>query len=122
MTIEIIKHGHRVEKKSYHLHFSRISDPSCGFMFDCDEIGTVLDMTDLRLSTYTECMDSGEYYPPEILCSVNRYWEPTKARCECGKVIYLEDPMDNECSCGRCYNMGGQRVTPMSECRHNDDY
>lgn len=52
-----------------------------------------------------------------------RSWiEPATGRCACGAVVLLEDPMDNFCECGRCFNMSGQEVIPMADCRDHDDY
>jgi hypothetical protein len=41
---------------------------------------------------------------------------PAEGRCNCGKMVILDDPLDNQCDCGRCYNSGGQEVTPSWEC------
>lgn len=44
--------------------------------------------------------------PPHYLREVER----TVARCVCGAEILLIDPLDNDCECGRIYNMSGQEV------------
>lgn len=44
------------------------------------------------------------------------YKSPAEARCTCGALIELPDALDNECACGRCYNMAGQQVTPSWKC------
>lgn len=35
--------------------------------------------------------------------------------CSCGEEVYLIDPLDNLCTCGKCYNLFGQEVTPSNE-------
>jgi hypothetical protein len=32
-------------------------------------------------------------------------------KCSCGKTLYLDDPMTNECSCGRFYNGFGNALS-----------
>jgi hypothetical protein len=41
---------------------------------------------------------------------------PAEGRCNCGRIVVLEDPLDNFCDCGRCYNSSGQEVTASSQC------
>ena len=50
------------------------------------------------------------------------YWESAIGRCSCGALVTLDDPMDNFCDCGRCFNWGGQEVIPLAECQDHDDY
>jgi hypothetical protein len=38
------------------------------------------------------------------------------ARCSCGRKLHLYNSLDNECSCGKCYNSSGQSVVPSWEC------
>lgn len=123
MSIEIITPRTRHEEVECFLSFKRLDDPSFGLIFPCDEVGTVGELTDMGLANLEEARHSGLYTAPQIVRNVNRWTEPAKARCHCGRFIYLEDPMDNECEhCGRNYNMAGQEVIPMSECRYHDDY
>ena len=35
---------------------------------------------------------------------------------DCGAEVTLLHGLDNDCDCGACYNLSGQRVTPSSEC------
>jgi hypothetical protein len=39
---------------------------------------------------------------------------PALAECECGERIYLS-AFTNECTCGRLYNLGGQRLAPREQ-------
>jgi hypothetical protein len=41
---------------------------------------------------------------------------PAEGQCHCGCIVVLDNPLDNLCECGLCYNMSGQRVTPSWEC------
>lgn len=44
------------------------------------------------------------------------YVEPAKAKCTCGRIVSLANPLFNECGCGRWYNMCGQeKIDPNSE-------
>jgi len=122
MSIKITKHRRMVEEKSYTLSYDRIDMPGAGFAFPCDEHGVLAPMLPMAQSSYEECQSSGEYNPPYIQTFVRRYSEPAEAICHCGRTVYLEDPMDNECDCGRCFNMSGREVLPMSACRDHDDY
>ncbi len=45
------------------------------------------------------------------------YWKsPAEARCSCGSIVVLSDPLDNTCRCGRVYNTCGQEVIHSSLC------
>ncbi len=37
-------------------------------------------------------------------------------KCSCGRKLTLYYALDNECSCGKCYNSSGQSVTPSYQC------
>jgi len=39
---------------------------------------------------------------------------PALAECECGERLYLS-AFTNECTCGRLYNLGGQRLAPREQ-------
>ena len=122
MRLNITKQRQLVEEKSYKLFYERIDMRGAGFAFPCDERGVLEPMLPMAQSSYEECQLGG-YHPPYIQTFVHRHHEPAEGLCECGRTVYLEDPMDNECeSCGRNYNMAGQEVIPMSLCRDHDDY
>lgn len=42
----------------------------------------------------------------------NRWDEscPAVGQCECGRRVVLQDPLTNDCACGRAYNVAGNQV------------
>lgn len=54
---------------------------------------------------------------------VNRWDTPTPAvgKCTCGALVSLDHPLDNECRCGKCYNMSGSEVIPSYKCDANGE-
>lgn len=41
--------------------------------------------------------------------------EPAEGECTCGRTVVLDDPMTNECGCGRFYNGSGQALAHPSQ-------
>lgn len=114
MSIPIITKRNHVELISYDLTFSYRGDPGCGYAFPCDENGVVEVgmMTPCAIENLEMCRSSPDkLIATGIRKSVNRYTEPATARCTCGGVVTLEDPMNNDCpKCHQTYNMSGQHV------------
>jgi hypothetical protein len=54
---------------------------------------------------------------------INKWDTPSPAvgKCPCGKLVCLSNPLDNECSCGKCYNMMGSEVIPSWKCNLNGE-
>jgi hypothetical protein len=114
--MEIIRKRERVEEEKHFLHFDKKSDPDSGYSFDCDEHGNVTETGEAALRSYRHCLDNpDEYLPPRLVALSNRYTEPAVGRCECGREVVLDHPLDNTCECGRNYNMSGQLVRLSSE-------
>jgi hypothetical protein len=44
------------------------------------------------------------------------YRSPAEGKCDCGHIVILDNSLDNECDCGRCYNSGGQEVVASYRC------
>ena len=126
--MEIIRHSEMREDVTYSRSFVWKDMPTAGFGFPCDEHGN-LEPTDnpFAKENLEGCL-SGKFdvIDKGIEKCVNRYREPAIGKCECGVELTLNDPLDNYCECGRCYNSSGQKVTPSSECdeqgNHLADY
>lgn len=112
MPIQIITPRKHVEAVSYHLHYSHKDAPGCGYSFDCDEAGNPTSTNPASIKNLAMCRKSTDYVFTGISTYTNRYTEAATARCYCGAVVSLDDPLDNDCVCGKCYNMSGQEVTP----------
>lgn len=110
MGIKIIKNRERVEEVSYMLDFS-IPGSGCGYSFDCDENGAVnlALLPPASFENYEKCLADSSMNR-KVSRYVNSYVNPAVGLCYCGKKVELADPLDNDCSCGRCYNMSGQEV------------
>jgi hypothetical protein len=115
---EIIKRSHIVETTDCSLVFEYADDPNAGFSFTCDEDGNV-DASTLQPAGYANlvvCLTGNvgrhTVIAKGVVKTVRSYRESSLLRCDCGDELYLHDPLDNLCTCGRCYNMSGQKVLP----------
>jgi hypothetical protein len=121
----IIKHAERVTEVRYTLAFDWNRMNSGGFSFLCDKTGHV--NTDLLYpaarANYDACI-TGAYdvTPARIEREIISYTSYAEVRCDCGKVIFLTDPLNNDCECGRSYNLFGQPVNHYRPCYFNEDY
>lgn len=89
------------------------ADPSFSFVFPCDELGKV-DTDRLHASAVANYVTSVvKGWPVEV---VLREWDvifPASGECPaCGRTVVLDDPLFNECDCGRWYGGSGQSVRP----------
>lgn len=117
MSLEFIAHRERVETTSYAHHFEWAHEPGAGFSFDCSAAGHLNAMPEAALANYDKCID-GTYdvINRGVLPHTVSYWQPAVVKCECGRRIYLDDPMTNECErCGLLCNGSGQVLAPMSQ-------
>jgi hypothetical protein len=117
MSLEFIAHRERVETTSYAHHFEWANEPGAGFSFDCNAAGYLNAMPEAALANYDKCIDCTY---DVIDCGVRAYtvsyWQPAVVKCECGRRIYLDDAMTNECErCGLLCNGSGQVLAPMSQ-------
>lgn len=52
------------------------------------------------------------------MLNFNSNLDPRVKVCDdCGSKIQLTAPLDNDCQCGACYNLSGQRVMSSDDCR-----
>lgn len=116
MSIPILNPRRTIEDVSYALCFDRKDEPNCGYSFECDEHGKLADLPPAALANLEFCRTSNEVTGGNIRRHVHSYRAPAEAQCHCGDIVLLSDPLDNTCSCGRCYNMSGQEVIPSWEC------
>lgn len=107
----IISKSRRVEHVTYGLFFESKTMKGAGYCFDCDEHGKLLHvLTDTQLLSWADATNTERHHAPVIQRYVNRYTEPSILKCDCGREVTLQDPLDNLCDCGRCYNLFGQAV------------
>lgn len=50
---------------------------------------------------------------------LNQWDTPTPAigECDCGRHVVLQNPLNNECQCGKNYNLSGNRVKSLDQQR-----
>lgn len=109
----------RIEDVSYDLVFNHAETHDLGYSFNCDENGNVnvALLTPTALANLDDCRTGrNNHVCAGVRRYVNRYTVPATGKCVCGRTVELDDPLDNVCECGRCYNMSGQPVVPSWEC------
>ena len=116
--MHIVRECQTVNVEVYALAFEWKNMPGAGFSSPCDKQGTLLrdEMCALALQNLGKCL-SGEYavMPQGVKDYSYTYREPAQARCSCGRIVDLFDPMTNTCACGLEYNGGGQSLSPRSQ-------
>ena len=110
--LKILSQRQHLERVSFDLFFANVgSNGNSGFSFPCSEGGALAPLETAGQASLDECRAHPDRFEaPVIQRYVNRYTEPAVGLCSCGSKVYLDDPMDNDCACGRCYNMSGQEV------------
>lgn len=116
---EFIRRSERVTKTTYSRYFESTEFPGSGWMFDCDESGTV-DADALpghARDNYWRCVVGVEDVEDRgVQTHEHSYTEPAILRCDCGAEVILSSGWANECEkCGAEYNLGGQRLAPRSQ-------
>lgn len=116
----IIRPRERKETVSFLRKFEWLNTPGAGFEFECSEQG-VIDTAQLQpagLANLTMCLaDKGATLRDYgIRRHVHQFIEPALLRCHCGRNVELWDALDNDCECGRCYNLSGQAVIRSTDC------
>jgi hypothetical protein len=90
----------------------------CGFGFDCDSEGEVLNLNPAAQKNYVACLTGAVDGKPVIDLGIERreheYREPAIGRCDCGCNVTL-DGFTNTCDCGADYNSAGQRLAPREQ-------
>lgn len=112
--MKIIKPRHT--EYTYGLFYQQKGGPTGGFCFDCDSNGNVYfdRLKPIAKQSYQDCQDRTQFEPPVIHTYSTRV--PAIGLCECGRIVSLDNTLDNPCDCGACYNMSGQLVTPSWKC------
>lgn len=117
MEERIIRPKRRHEEVRYWLAFE--TPDGLGYRFECDANGNVKTekLSEVGLSNLERCRN-GEYAvaTPKLIKDEYYWTEPAVLQCPCGLLVELEDPLDNVCECGRCYNASGWLVVPSWEC------
>lgn len=110
--IPIIKHSERKESFTYSRNFDWRNEPGSGFGFDCDERGNIIEPTNKAAHENLRKCLSGEYDVVDLGVRqyVNRWTEPAIGKCHCGREVELSNALENECACGRLFNMSGQEL------------
>ena len=116
---KIINERRTIETVSYEQSYFWRDTPGAGFSFDCDKNGTIDEskMNPAALKNLEFCRTN----PKEIGYNGIReyhhvYRAPAELRCDCGRIVYLHNPLNNDCDCGRCFNMSGQSVINSRLC------
>lgn len=116
MGLKLISERQHIESVTYAICYDRKGESrGNGYSFLCDEYGLIDEaaMMPAAKASLRDCQEHPEKYnPPYLQEYVSHYTEPARGQCVCGRVVVLEDPMDNDCACGRCYNSSGQEVEP----------
>ena len=117
MSIKIIQPRRTIETVTHYLAYS-IGNDGCGYSFPCDESGVIFPLdNEAAKDNFKRCLSGEDGITFDGLKThTNSYRAPAEALCTCGRTVYLDDPLDNECECGKCYNMSGQQVTPSWQC------
>ena len=124
----LLQRAERVSVLHHTLEYRRRSDPSSGFSFDSDAQGNVIDknFSELAKVNLQRCREDGgkEFAAPVVETWENRYWEPAKIACDCGRTVevHVTPGIYNyeHCVCGRTYNMMGQQLTDPSTWEDDD--
>ena len=118
MGIQIVEPRHT--EYTYGLFFCRKGETG-GFSFPCDIKGNIFTdkLEPIALESLRDCQDRTQFDPPVVHTYQNRV--PATGRCGCGRLVSLDNPLDNPCDCGACYNMSGQQVTPSWECNEQGE-
>lgn len=114
----IISERTRTEEIFYYYSFRWIHESSCGYDFNCDEKGNITKpMLPEAQKNLDNCIN-GKFRVKDMGVNsyLNSYVTPAVGRCVCSRTVSLSDPLDNECKCGRWFNMGGQEVIPSHLC------
>ena len=116
---KIIRERRTIETVEHHQTYVWRDTPGAGFSFDCNEQG-VIDESKLQPAA-VENLAFCRANPDQIADAGirtyrNTYRAPAELLCDCRRIVFLNDPLDNDCTCGRCYNMSGQQVINSRDC------
>jgi len=116
---EILTRRHRVTVPSFAHSFDLLTDRTRGLLIDCTQDGTILGdsyaTAEERHQQFSEALNGDKYTYEGIKDFSHDYTESATLRCACGKIVVLNDPMDNECECGQIYNGNGDALRPREE-------
>lgn len=118
--MEIIQQSSVRESVSWYRYFEERSCRGAGFMFDCDDRGTIRVQNEYAAANLAMCLansgPTGKYVDTGIGERRTRWRDPKIGKCdECGNPVVL-DSFTNTCSeCYADYNMSGSRLAPR-EC------
>lgn len=117
--------GKRVYTTHYELEFVRDYgmglEPCAGFETGPDFKLDVDSLNEWQRANYESCIagENGVVPTPIKREYETSYWEDGHGTCECGREVYLQLSLVNECECGREYNASGQQLAHRS--RWGDD-
>lgn len=121
--MDIIRKRQRYTNRFYtHSYSWDTPDSGWGFSFDCEPNGRIDEskLHECAILNLRMCERGQDETGRRIFYNGIKSWElsgidPAQGRCKCGQVVTLDDPLDNFCQCGLCYNMSGQQVIPSNE-------
>lgn len=116
MATKLIKRRGVEYVETYRLLFDRIVNGEevyhFGFGFDCDKNGKVIDPSH---PSYLACLsgtvDGAAVGTGYVETFSFRKQVAGELRCDCRRLVYLNDAMTNQCECGRFYNGSGQQLS-----------
>lgn len=113
MSIKIIEPRHYVEKIISFRSYSWVKDPNAGFSFPLNNEGNISFSSAEQEANYNLCETNVEHglMTTDVITMDYSYWQPAKAMCRCGEIIWLDG--DTCCEhCERWYNSVGQEIHP----------
>ncbi len=118
--LKILHKRERVDVNQNRRFFEWRDMPTAGFSFDSDEKGKVdrEKLNPAAAENYDLCLarvQTGEMHDRGVEEHHHYYTNPAVAECYCGKELVLDNWLENECECGRNFNMSGQELAPRSQ-------
>lgn len=112
------RYATRTEVEEHHFCFEDKLVRGGGLGFDADYQGVILNplsLCDAAVENLLRGLFGTRYSKPYLETRYHTRREPASGTCDCGRVVYLDDPMTNHCACGAFYNGSGQRLAHPSQ-------
>jgi hypothetical protein len=114
--MEITREAKRVTNTSYHMEYEKVNERGSGYLFPCNKDGIISreSMAPEGLKNLAACeAGTNGTYKKGLYIRRNSYTECAVGKCDCGKNVELWHS-ENECACGRVYNLSGQELQILS--------
>lgn len=115
------------ERKYLRREFQAIGEPAgCGFSFDCDTEGNVLESNAAQVENYKFAVAHPERFQDlGVVVNMFEHVVPAHGTCRCGETVHLVDQFCGACECPRCgqwYNLFGQELLPPEMWEEDKEY